>query len=901
MNQQLDAHNQQLETSNRELIGKEQLLSSIFNTIEDIIFLIDAESENKFRFKYINKAFLDTTGLSRSDIEGKLIEEVILEPSIHIVKENYLKSIKEKRLITWEETSEYPAGVKIGIVSIVPVIDENGNCRKLVGSVHDITENKQAEEKLKESEEKYRTLFDNNLGGVYVSSTAGKMLNCNKAFANMMGYSSIEEVLNTDAVNFHQSKEKRELFIQELKAKKEFINFEKKTLRKDGTILYTIENVHLVGDNILQGTIFEITDLKLTQEALKTTNEFNESLIETIPFGMDIVDMEGNILFMNDLLKDAIGNKNPKGKCWEFYKDNHRQCTTCPLKEDLELGDMNINEVHNVLGGRVYEITHKTMSFENKKAMLEIFKDITEERAASKKIRQLSRGIEQSPEMIVITDLEGNIEYVNPRVTNVTGYTLGEIIGKNARIFQSHKTPKYTYKELWGAITKGEKWDGEFLNKRKNGEEYWERASISPITNNNGETINYIAIKEDITEKINAKNELIAAKEKAEEMNRVKFYFFAHMSHELRTPFVAIRGYAELLLETLTDPEDKELAEGIIDGADRLTDTLNKILILTKLEFDKREIKLKEMKLSEVINDSFNLFSKTAEKKNLNFIKNIFTERSYNEEELTIKSDEAALRDILNNLLSNAIKYTEKGYIELKTEIEKRNEGKFLVIKVTDTGIGIPKEKQAQIWDEFSQVSEGSNRNFQGMGLGLAITKKQVNFLGGKVFLESEEDKGSTFIVELPIVRTGQVEKSTAVINENDEPSEPVETNSLQISKTILYVENEKEAQNIVYKTLLNNYTIEIANDVEEALTKIKSQKYDAFLIDINLGESMDGVQLMEMLREMPEYKETPMTAITAFAADSDRKEFLARGFTHYISKPFALKELKKLVQVMFG
>jgi len=183
----------------------------------------------------------------------------------------------------------------------------------------------------------------------------------------------------------------------------------------------------------------------------------------------------------------------------------------------------------------------------------------------------------------------------------------------------------------------------------------------------------------------------------------------------------------------------------------------------------------------------------------------------------------------------------------------------------------------------------------------LAITKKQVNLLGGKVSVESEEGKGSTFIVEFPIQRTGQVEKSTAVEQENDEPTEPVETNSLQITKKILYVEDEKDAQNIVHKTLSNNYTIDIANNVDEALAKVKSQKYDAFLIDINLGEGITGVQLMEMIREMPDYKETPMTAITAFAADSDREEFLAKGFTHYISKPFALKELKKLVREMFG
>ncbi len=239
--------------------------------------------------------------------------------------------------------------------------------------------------------------------------------------------------------------------------------------------------------------------------------------------------------------------------------------------------------------------------------------------------------------------------------------------------------------------------------------------------------------------------ELVKAKNKAEEMNKVKSHFFANMSHELRTPFVGIMGYAELLAETLEKEDERLMADGILKASTRMQDTLANILSLSKLESESIEIKIANVEIKELITSLFESFKGGALRKKLFFEKEI----KFND--LVIETDEVILKDILQNFVSNAIKYTNDGYVKLTAEIEKKEVINSLVIKVTDTGLGIPKDKLELIWEPFRQASEGLNRSFEGTGLGLSIVKKSTVLLGGDVKVESEYGKGSTFTFSLPI------------------------------------------------------------------------------------------------------------------------------------------------------
>jgi len=244
----------------------------------------------------------------------------------------------------------------------------------------------------------------------------------------------------------------------------------------------------------------------------------------------------------------------------------------------------------------------------------------------------------------------------------------------------------------------------------------------------------------DITERKQAEKELIEAKEKAEEMNKLKSSFLANMSHELRTPLIGILGYAEFLTGELKDKELIEMAKAISSSGERLNTTLNNILNISKIESEKQQINLKGQDLIRHISEQIKLYKAAAEEKSIsiNF--------EFEEEILNACIDKDMFASIISNLLSNAIKYTDTGGVTL---ISKREKG-YAVIEVRDTGIGVSEDLHGVIFDPFRQASEGYGRNFQGTGLGLTLVKKYADLMGGKVSLKSKPGVGSAFILKLP-------------------------------------------------------------------------------------------------------------------------------------------------------
>ena len=249
-------------------------------------------------------------------------------------------------------------------------------------------------------------------------------------------------------------------------------------------------------------------ELKRSEEALRNSNVFNETLLKTIPFGMDIVDDTGTVLFQSGNFKEIFGENAIGGKCWDLYRDDKKQCSDCPLTKNITVGKTETSESHGILGHRIFEINHTGMIYQGKKAVFEIFQDITERKQAEEKIIVLSKGIEQSSSSILITDGNGTIEFVNPKYCQLTGYSREEVIGQNPNIAQSGLTPNETYEKLWDTILAGKEWRGELLNKKKNGDLYWEYMSISQIKNAKGEITNFIAVKDDITDRKKAEEEL---------------------------------------------------------------------------------------------------------------------------------------------------------------------------------------------------------------------------------------------------------------------------------------------------------------------------------------------------------------------------------------------------------
>ncbi len=388
------------------------------------------------------------------------------------------------------------------------------------------------------------------------------------------------------------------------------------------------------------------------------------------------------------------------------------------------------------------DVTEKDIFWESKKSVLCIYKDISDKRRAESIFNLLNHAVEQSPASIVITDTSGKIKYVNSKFTKQTGYTLKEVIGTSPASIGWGETSPEKFKELWDTISNGEDWRGEFFNRTKDGENYWDIASISPIKNEEGEITHFLAVTEDITDRKKQEEQLIIAKENAEKTAKLKSEFIAQMSHEIRTPLNNIISSIALLKTDLPEKifKNNEQTFSIIStNAKRLIRTIELILELSRLQTNNFEANFKPIDLNEeLFNDLLLEFFSRAQRKNLKLLYNCKLKSPL------VLGDAFTLEQIFMNLIDNAIKYTLKGKIVIK--IYGKKPGKIYV-DIIDTGIGISEEYLPKLFAPFTQEDMSLTRRFEGTGLGLALVKKYVELNNAEIYVESKKNKGSLFRV----------------------------------------------------------------------------------------------------------------------------------------------------------
>ena len=340
-----------------------------------------------------------------------------------------------------------------------------------------------------------------------------------------------------------------------------------------------------------------------------------------------------------------------------------------------------------------------------------IIKEKTEER-----LKLLSRAVDQTPVSIVLTGEAGNIEYVNPKFTQITGYTLEEVSGRNPSILKSGFHTKEFYNDLWKTIKSGKDWVGEMKNKKKNGDFYWESV-ISPMTDDTGMITHFVGVKEDITEKKTMLENLIHAKEKAEESDRLKTAFLHNISHEIRTPLNAIVGFSSFLNDPeLTVEKRQSYTDIIISSNDQLLYIIDGIMKISHLETGQVQISKGHFGVLKIARNLFASFQPIAENRNLGFI----FDKGNIEEDESILTDDGKLKQIISNLLDNAFKYTEQGQVEFIC----RKEEKSIKFSVKDTGIGIDEEDIDRIFDRFYQVNKSGPKIYGGTGFGSSIGQR---------------------------------------------------------------------------------------------------------------------------------------------------------------------------------
>ncbi|MCM0082573.1 PAS domain S-box protein [Geomonas sp. Red32] len=650
------------------------------------------------------------------------------------------------------------------------------------------------------------------------------------------------------------------------------------------------------------------------KEAVVAQEAFTESLIENSAVATLVVDRTHRVVCWNRACEELTGLPAAKvlgtNEPWRgFYAE--KRPLLANLVIDGETGDLSSfyavcrrselapDALHAEgwfasLGGRKRFICFDAAPIRNPQgdvvAAIETLRDITERKEAEDALRKLSLAVDQMPVTVMITDVEGNVEYVNPNFTAVTGYSADEILGKNPRLLKSGWHPPEFFAELWRVILSGEKWRGETRNKRKNGELYWESASISPVMSPSGEITHFVGVKEDITDRKRAEEELQQATEAAEAATRAKSEFLANMSHEIRTPMNAALGMLYLLQQTPLDGQQRDYVDKVQRATNLLLRVINDILDFSKIEAGKLDLERVPFSLARVLDDLGAVAAALLLGKPV--VIRVIADSGLPE---LVEGDPVRLGQVLLNLTTNAIKFTERGEVRVRVAPCTHGGQPHLRFSVSDTGIGMSPGQQAQLFSAFTQADSSTTRRYGGTGLGLAISRQLVQLMGGDLDVESAPGKGSTFTFTLPlalpseeeIVAYGKAAAAGACQAGTGKDS------GLEGVRVLLVEDNS--LNQLVAREILTRagVLVEVAGNGAEAVAMVTGPGggYQAVLMDVQM-QVMDGLEATRRIREHEAYRELPIIAMTASALPRDRALCLEAGMNDQVNKPIDVVEL---------
>ena len=657
-------------------------------------------------------------------------------------------------ILPWPVSLQIISKIWVPIILVFPVTT------LLIGILLQTEEKRiAAMSRIRQSEKRYQALSENSPVGIFQARPDGYTTYVNPKWCELSGI-SVEDALGNGWLRAVHPEDRDKI----LRGWKDATGHQQKSLaeyrfmRKDGEVVWVSgeavgefnENKELVG---YIGTITDVTKRKEMEQALRENEANYRNLFEN----------DSAIKLMTNPITGKIVNANKAAS--KFYGWTVDKLETMSLAEIQLPNSKKNNEIqptqssesknlieefqHKLANGKIrnIEVFTNKIRFKGDVCNHSIIHNVTEKKQAEEKLNLMGKALEQSPVSIAITDKSGIIEYVNPKFSEITGYRFEEVIGKDSNILNSHIHSNEFFKEMWDTISSGKDWIGEIKNKKKNGEYYWESQIISSIVDLDGEITNFISVKEDISEQKRMIQEVIEAKEKAEEAERLKSAFLANMSHEIRTPLNAILGFTGMLTtnEFMSEQTRQDYIYIINKSAEGLLQIINDILDISKLETGQVKIYKTRFVLRPIFEALLAQYqNKLKEVKKTNLVINLLPAHI----DTILYNDETRFIQICTNLLDNAIKFTESGQITLGVSSISDS---TIELEITDTGIGIKKKDQQNIFDRFRQVGDSLTRIHYGNGLGLAIVKNLVILMGGEIELESTVGKGTTFRFRFPL------------------------------------------------------------------------------------------------------------------------------------------------------
>lgn len=729
------------------LLESELSYKSIFDHASDAIYIQNRDGV----FLDVNPAALKMYGYTREEMVGNT-PEMLSPPGLNDLEETIKCLIKAFEGMP--QRFEWWGMRKNGEIFPKEVVMNKGNYfgkEVVFAMARDITDRYSVLEALKESEDKYRSLTSQLPVGVYRSTPDGQLVYSNPALVKILGYNSVEELLKLNVQQLYVYPADRNNQFKAVERTTEIIQSEFQLRKKSGEIIWVRDNSRLILNKqgqpeYFDGVLEEITLQKAADKALLESESKLRATLRANPDLMFRFDRQGTFTdyhsnFAHDLYidKELIIGSNIR----EHFSEEIASKTIDSIKKCLETGEMQTIEysLDRPEGTKHFEARQVAVDEDE---VLSFARDITDQRRREEEIRMMARALMSVNDCVTITDKQNNLLFVNEKFTEIYGYEKEEVIGRNIIMLRAENLKKIEDQILMSTVSGG--WKGELLNRRKDGTVFPINLSTSAVKDDNNNVLVLIGVSNDISEQKRAEQELIEAKERAEESDKLKSAFLANMSHEIRSPMNGILGFAHLLKDEGLSITARQYVEMITISGNHLLAVINDIVDISKIQANQLKITYSEVDLNNLMEELFMTFSyqvKSMDNQLLNLHKSV----PEDDKIYKLNTDMVRLRQIFFNLLSNALKFTNEGLIVFGFQSNSNNEIEFFV---KDTGAGIPYEFQTVLFERFRQADDSLSRSHGGAGLGLAISKGLVELMGGKMWFESKPERGSSFYFSLP-------------------------------------------------------------------------------------------------------------------------------------------------------
>jgi PAS domain S-box-containing protein len=845
-----------------------------------------------YRFLAVNPSFERMTGLRAVDIVGKTVLEVLPGTELSWI-ETY-----GKVAITGEPAffENYHAGLKKHFkVSAFRPAPNQFACMFV-----DTTEGKRANAALRQSEERYRALFDRSLDSVYLTDFEGHFLDANQAALDLLGYRFEDITMLTfgSLLTEDQVPKAMQTVEEILTTGRQQNPTEHRLRRKDGGHAFVETQASLIYRDAkpfaIQGIARDISERKRAEDALREGKEHYQSLIECLGEGVVSVSRQGRVLMANPAAEKIFGMSRGGAIGRELVEivDPGDMPVLASERARRERGETSAFELRVTRPDGVKRTLRVTATPQydvsgHFQSILAVIRDITEENVLLQRLRLLAHTLDSVDECVSICDPEDRLLFVNRAFLRTYGYEESNLIGENISIVRSPlNSPEVTGGILPGTLAGG--WRGELWNRKKDGSDFQIMLNTAAVVDRDGRIEATVGVARDITERKRADAELTSARERAESANRAKSEFLAMMSHEIRTPMNGVIGMTGLLLDTPLTPEQRDYAETVRKSGDALLTVINDILDFSKIEAGRLQIEHFSFDLRLVIEEVNEMLAPKAEEHDLEFVLEYPSSLPQH-----FIGDGGRMRQVITNLVGNAVKFTPGGSVFVKVEcVGQDTQTAHMRIAVHDTGVGIPPEKLDAIFSKFSQVDSTTTRKYGGTGLGLAISKQLIELMGGSIGVESRLGQGSEFSVILPL-------------RQDPDPSTGADLTKL-LGLRVLVVDDH-EVYRRVLADLTTNWGMRCRSTAsgEEALEALRAaqaggDRYHFVILDYQMP-GMDGATLASAIKAEPALQEVGVVMLSSIGQSPEVRSMEGTSVDAVLVKPVRQGELLSTLARIWG